>query len=133
MEGEAILINLTTGIYYSLDDVGSELWGAIVEGTSEEALTSWVGSVYGIAADQATADVARFTKALRDEDIVVDVDSGDAVPAAGTATYAPPEFERFDDMAEMFALDPPLPGLTCGGGRCISGRHATTGTGCLCC
>lgn len=111
MEGEAILINLTTGIYYSLDDVGSEMWEAIAQGTSESVLCDWVGSTYGVDAGQASADVAAFIETLRAEQIVLDADDGAALPIAGKATYAPPSFERFDDMAEMFALDPPLPGL----------------------
>ena len=28
MDGEAILINLSSGIYYSMDKVGGVLWGA---------------------------------------------------------------------------------------------------------
>jgi len=111
MEGEAILINLTTGIYYSLDDVGSELWEAIVSGTSETVLADWVVSAYAIEADKAGKDVADFLAALRSENIIVDAAEGEAIPAAAGSSYAPPSFERFDDMAEMFALDPPLPGL----------------------
>lgn len=111
MDGEAILINLTTGIYYSLDDLASELWPAIGEGTSEEALSDWIVSVYGVDETQARSDVAEFVKALRSEEIVVDTTEGLATPASGNASYAAPTFERFDDMAEMFALDPPLPGL----------------------
>jgi len=114
MEGEAILINLTTGIYYSLDDVGSELWEAIVQGTSEAVLTEWVASAYDLDVAQAGTDVAGFVQALQAEEIIVAGTDGSAVPAAGQATYAPPSFERFDDMAEMFALDPPLPGLANG-------------------
>jgi len=67
MEGEAILINLTTGIYYSLDDVASEMWEAIVQGTSETALAGWATSTYGVSEVQAAADVAAFVQALHAE------------------------------------------------------------------
>ena len=111
MDGEAILINLTTGIYYSLDDVASELWGAIGEGTSEAALVSWITTHYGIDEIKAQTEVSQFVAELISEEIVVDGAEGSAVPAAGGSAYQTPSFERFDDMADMFALDPPLPGL----------------------
>ena len=111
MEGEAILINLTTGIYYSLDDVASELWEAISEGSSEPALSTWIASNYNVDIDQSKKDITAFFDELLAEEIVVETAEGAATPAAGSANYAAPKFERFDDMAEMFALDPPLPGL----------------------
>ena len=68
-----------------------------------------MGSMSGMSG--LDSDVAEFVKALRSEEIVVDTTEGLATPASGNASYAAPTFERFDDMAEMFALDPPLPGL----------------------
>lgn len=42
IDGEAILIHLVTGTYYSLDGVGAELWGALAAGVDRDALV-WPG------------------------------------------------------------------------------------------
>jgi len=38
-------------------------------------------------------------------------DAGPAVPDVQPQPYEAPKLTRFDDMADMFALDPPLPEL----------------------
>lgn len=116
VEGEAILINLTSGLYYSMDKVGGLVWSMIVHGSSVEQVAEAVADRYSVPVAQAREDVRRLVRELLDENLIaLSMGSPAAVAPAGTAAnsqlYETPKLTRFDDMADMFALDPPLPEL----------------------
>jgi len=116
MDGEAILINLSSGIYYSLDDVASCMWSSIEGGATAEQIAAQVCEQFDTSPDHVLTDMRGFISMLQDEGLirVADEEPGNrtiATSTAGKADYAAPSMEKFDDMAEMFALDPPLPGL----------------------
>jgi len=116
MDGEAILINLGTGIYYSLDDVASSVWSSIEQGATTEQVAAQVCAQFDCSSERALADVPEFLATLHAEGLIrtAEEEPCDRVvttAVAGKAGYATPSMEKFDDMAEMFALDPPLPGL----------------------
>ena len=117
VEGEAILINLTSGLYYSMDKVGGFVWSMIVDGTSVEQVAEVVAARYGVPVAGAREDVRRLVRELLDENLIaVSIGQPANEPSFGAATansepYEAPKLTRFDDMADMFALDPPLPEL----------------------
>lgn len=116
MDGEAILINLGTGAYYSIGSTGGFIWSLIEKRLSIDAIVRCVTEHYVVTRGQAETEVLRLVEELRVEELVaVSADgaaSGAAPPAAATRfAYEFPVIEKFTDMAEMFALDPPLPGL----------------------
>lgn len=117
IDGEAILINLSTGMYYSMDEVGGFIWTLLNDGHSLQEIAEAVTHHYDVAPETATADVLRLGGALLDEALVTVATDG-AAPAALSQTngsskqaYTTPELTKFDDMADLFALDPPLPSL----------------------
>ncbi len=117
MDGEAILINLSTGIYYSLDEVGSCIWSAIEHGATIEQIADLVCASFDASRDQVLKDLEDYTGTLTEEGLTgINDEESSTGPVIDTpeskATYVTPKLEKFDDMAEMFALDPPLPGLT---------------------
>lgn len=118
IDGEAIIINLSTGVYYSLDDVGGVIWALLERGASLGETAAAVADRYEIPAEQARADVERLALELCQEELLVRSDrepSSTAPVQLGNGgeirPYAPPRLNRFDDMAELFAQDPPLPEL----------------------
>ena len=114
MDGEAILINLTTGVYYSLDDTGGVIWSLIEGGTTADAIVQLLSSRYGRDAEVMRADVAPFVAGLVEEGLVLastEANAGSIVDVAMPDAWNAPQMEKFTDMADMFALDPPLPGL----------------------
>lgn len=118
VEGEAILINLTSGLYYSMDKVGGMVWSMIVHGSSVEQLAQAVAAQYSVPIAQAREDVRRLVGELLDESLIVLHSMGapatvapPSTVAANSQPYETPKLTRFDDMADMFALDPPLPEL----------------------
>ena len=121
IDGEAILINLSTGLYYSMGKVGGRVWSLIEQNRNSRDIASAISAEYEITAAAAANDVAELVEQLAAEKLI---DAGPedaglrAVPqiANGTAkaAYAKPELRKFGDMAEIFAMDPPLPGLAKG-------------------
>jgi hypothetical protein len=116
MDGEAILINLTTGAYYSIPATGGFIWSLVEKKLSIDDIVGAVASHYDVARSQAEADVLRLGEELHSEGLVTvspsAATSGSAPqPAGARLPYQAPTLEKFTDMAEMFALDPPLPGL----------------------
>ncbi len=118
VDGEAIMINLTNGTYYSMDNVGGWLWQFVEDGRSLEEMIAAIGARYEVRPEQAQADLWLLAERLVEEDLVV-VDGETAslardLPNGGPhkMAYEPPKLNTYRDMAELLALDPPVPGLS---------------------
>jgi len=116
-EGEAILINLSTGVYYSIDRVGATLWEMIAAHHTVEAMVHALTSRYEVSPEQARADVERLLDELLQENLVL-LSSADPAPRTPAepgpnprAAYAAPTLTVYRDMGDLLALDPPMPGL----------------------
>ena len=118
MDGEAILINLSNGIYYSMDKVGGLIWEMVEERRSLEEMVARVVASYEVSEEQARADVERLMEELVQENLVAAAKDGAAlsgVSEPGEATekvpYEAPKLNIYRDMGDLLALDPPTPGL----------------------
>ena len=119
IDGEVIIINLTTGNYYSVKGSGSDVWD-VVAGSPGLTADDVVAAV-GTRVDRPVAEIARevesFLEDLRTEGLVV----GDPAIGAGVATlaaigptgdgaerrpFAPPVLEKYSDMQDLVLLDP---------------------------
>src|SRR4051812_25200834 len=118
MDGEAILINLGTGIYYSMGTTGGFIWSLIEKRLAIQQIVARVVEQYDVSEAEASADVLRLSEELCKEGLAVTAAGTQATDAilpamtGGRLPYETPSIEKFVDMAEMFALDPPLPGLS---------------------
>jgi hypothetical protein len=114
VDGEAILINLSNGLYFSLDKVGAYIWSMIAAGSTVELIARSVSDRYGVPTERTRPDVRKLVAELLGENLI---EAGNGTPAltasttVGSEPYEPPTLVRYDDMADMFALDPPLPEL----------------------
>jgi hypothetical protein len=121
IDGEAILINLTTGLYYSMGKVGGRVWSLIEQNCNTEDIAAAITTEYDVPAATAGSDVQALVTQLAAENLI-DVNpagaaaqgSAKVASVAGKASYVKPELRKFSDMAEIFAMDPPLPGLAKG-------------------
>lgn len=117
MDGEAIVINLSTGIYYSLGTTGGFIWSLIEKRPCIQDIVRCVAEHYEVGESEAERDVLRLSTELCNEGLAVASVVGPAGstlpgPAGQRLQYETPAMEKYEDMAEMFALDPPLPGLS---------------------
>jgi coenzyme PQQ synthesis protein D (PqqD) len=118
VDGEAIILNLVNGSYYSLDQVGGRIWTLLDEQRPLEQIVKAVASEYAVTLDQARADLERLLAELLDEQLIVtDAESTESAgpPTAPTGAsrlpYSQPHLQVFHQMAELLALDPPMPSL----------------------
>ena len=77
LEGEMVLLNLATGVYFGLDPVGTRIWTLIEAHRSSDEIVETLTAEYEVDADTLGADLAHFLKSLRDNELV-DVDDGSA-------------------------------------------------------
>ena len=120
VDGEAVMINLGTGMYYTLAGTGCEAWAMVEQRRTLAEMSETLATRYRVAPAAVLIDLQRLAGELLEEGLVrltTDpggvVSQGDAarVPSAAGSAYAPPELCRYTDMAEVLALDPPLPVL----------------------
>jgi Coenzyme PQQ synthesis protein D (PqqD) len=117
IEGEAVLIDLTTGVYYSLAGVGGSIWSLIEAGSSVERIVEAIAGRYEASREQVEADVAGLVGELERQKLIVVADGGPAgggdpqAPPDGKLPYDTPELKTYRDMGDLLALDPPLPGI----------------------
>ena len=117
IDGEAIIINLANGIYYSMDKVGALIWETLAEGHSLAEVTVAVLARYDIPQEQAEADVQKLAAELVQENLLVGSQDAPAFLNGGTIEspqklpYEVPQLNIYRDMGDLLALDPPTPGL----------------------
>jgi hypothetical protein len=118
MDGEAILINLSNGMYYSMDQVGASIWEMVVERHTPQEIATGLCGTYNVSMVQAQADVDRLVAELLDASLALATDVAAASEwEYGVAEqlpklpYVTPELKGYSDMADLLALDPPMPGL----------------------
>jgi len=117
IDGEAIIINLANGIYYSLDKVGGLIWDMVQSEHSLEEMIMAVTDRYEVSREQVDADVQALVEELLRENLVAVSENGG--PAAETRQaahgeklpYEAPKLNIYRDMGDLLALDPPTPGL----------------------
>jgi hypothetical protein len=117
IDGEAIVMNVSSGAYYSITGAGADIWELLEAGSSIAETVAFMADRYDVPDDVVAGDVGTLLASLLDEGLLVE-SAGSAVPpeapvpaAGGAGPYRPPSFEKFTDMAEMLALDPPMPEL----------------------
>lgn len=117
MDGEAILINLADGMYYSMDLAGGYVWTLIEKEASLDDIAASVSAHYDVDTAVARQDIERLVTQLLAAGLVVEASVADAAPVTPPApverrqAYQPPALNAYDDMAELLALDPPHPGM----------------------
>ena len=122
LDGEAIVINLATGSYYAIPDVGAVIWQGIEERCSLQEIAVRVSANYEVSVEQAGADALELAERLMQEGVVAIATDIPASPAAQPTAparrtpYAAPQLVAFSDMRNLLALDPPMPSIDALGG-----------------
>lgn len=118
LDGEAIMINLAQGTYYSLDEVGTLVWELIEREHTLGQIVEVITRRFHVRAEAVEIDVRRLVEEMLEEGIVVRVARKASQVAAPPVSeprsrklaYRPPEFSIYRDMADLLALEPPSPG-----------------------
>jgi len=106
-EGEVIALNLASGTYYSLRDLGAVLWRDLAAGHSVESLSALaVGALGGIQAVIDFAAAMEVQGLLRPASSPVVPVGEPRLGAALAMGISGVIFEAFEDMQSLFLLDP---------------------------
>lgn len=114
LDGEAVIMNLESGHYFSARALGGVLWEAIIAGASVPELAEAVANTWQ-SVDLPPPLQEFVDKLLEHKLIVADLarEHSDAEPALAKAlqlfagrTYQEPALDVFTDMQDLLLLDP---------------------------
>ncbi len=71
MEGEAVILNLTNGIYYTLDRVGTVIWQEVTAGKDIEEIVKIVCARFDEEASVVRGDIEKLLAHLKQEQLIV--------------------------------------------------------------
>ena len=114
IDGEAIIMNLTNGAYYSMLGSGAVVWSLIEQGTAIERIPDALAQVFEVEPSRARPEVERLIAELLAEDLVVSAEAAPATDRPATAARLPwtaPALNKYTEMADLLALDPPMPAI----------------------
>jgi hypothetical protein len=115
IDGEAVIINLDSGNYYSLVEVGSFIWGLIENGASASEVQHLVLQGYDGNATDVDRSVQELLAQLQQENLIVPLDGAEAFESDQVLSsnnghkkpsFNPPVLHKYSDMQELLLLDP---------------------------
>jgi hypothetical protein len=114
VDDEAVIINLETGSYYSLELVGAEIWSMLTAHLSLGAIVEHLARRYAGDRSEMELAVHGLVGELHRERLIVAAEDGIAAPplspgpapAEGLRPFRVPVLQKFTDMQELLLLDP---------------------------
>lgn len=113
LDGEAVIIDFETGAYYSMDEIGSQVWSLIDEGFCQSEIVSEFSHYYDQPAADINEAIMPFIEKLLAENLICLVGN---VPAKKPGSDTPissekkvfqaPVLQKFTDMQDLLLLDP---------------------------
>lgn len=110
IDGEAILMNHDTGMYFNSTGSGGLIWRAISMGASRDQTVAVLAAHYDLESDAVRADVTAFIAELDRHGLIVSggaaMANAPSLPGPASVAYAPPELGVHADLADLLLLDP---------------------------
>jgi hypothetical protein len=115
IDGEAIVVNLETGAYYSLQGIGSVIWSLVEAGATRAAITAAIAGRFAGEEGEIAVAVDRLLDELLEEGLIAlrtDVPgataelSDETLSPSARAPFVPPTLAKYTDMADLLLLDP---------------------------
>jgi hypothetical protein len=116
LEGEAVIVNLATGSYYSTENSGAAIWNLLVQGATISEIVRYLDLHYTEIPKDVDRLVKQWLDHLEAESLVVgeqreeDTAGGltRVVGEEGTSKtpFMEPKVEKYTDMEDLLLLDP---------------------------
>lgn len=110
IDGEAIIMQLRTGHYFSARGSGAAIWSLFGQGVDLATISEVIADKTGAAVHDVHADVSKFaaeaeSHALGSIEEALEAGTAATVPEL-TGVWAAPVLEVFSDMQDLLLLDP---------------------------
>ena len=115
IDGEAVLVNMENGSYYSIDSVGAVVWDYIEKGLSSSQIVEAISAQYAGEQADITIGIEQLFDDLQTEQLIVVGESAvsnnhtvinRANPAASKPKFVAPILNKYTDMEDLLLLDP---------------------------
>ena len=113
IDGEAIMINLVSGSYYTLDSLGGEVWELLEKSPSVEDIVTQLSFRYDASDDVIRSAVENLLEQLSREQLIAPDDisgAASSLPSGSRSAqllpFRAPRLEKFTDMQDLILLDP---------------------------
>ncbi len=110
VDDEALLIDLTTGAYFSAVGAGAVAWSGAAAGQTAVEIAAMIAEQFSISTVDAERDVGAFLETLVTEGLLAERPA-DLVPEpvgaiVTTRAYQAPSLEKYTDLSDLILLDP---------------------------
>jgi len=110
---EVVIVNLGNGNYYSVDNVGAEVWALLEKGMPVTGVVADLVNRYSGDRAEIENALARFLADLQSDSLIVPLE-GDGPPmeskgeaeSAVKQPFTAPVLNKYTDMQELLLLDP---------------------------
>ncbi len=118
IDGEAVIVNLDTGNYYSLLKSGADMWSLITGGATVDETTESMAKLFEGDAAKIRDAVSLLVDSLRQENLIVPDEvereavtpeqcvEAETAPANGKPVFEAPGLQKYGDMQDLLLLDP---------------------------
>jgi hypothetical protein len=116
IDGEAVIVNLQNGSYYSIDKIGAVVWSYLEKGLSMSQIIDIIAVKYSGEAAAIKHALEQLFAQLQDEQLIVPVETapsnGDFSDVRGAANgeikpqFEAPVLHKYTDMEDLLLLDP---------------------------
>jgi hypothetical protein len=111
IDGEAVVINLERGVYFSIRGIGLGIWTDVLAGASVDDVTTSLCARHPQDAARIPSDVSAFIDRLMEEGLIRSSShtarsSACIGQANSDSGYDVPSLEKYTDMEALLLLDP---------------------------
>lgn len=71
LDGETVILDLASGTYSGLNEVGTTIWNLLNEPKSFSAIQTAIEEKYAVSSEQCAADLASFLQELIDNNLLI--------------------------------------------------------------
>jgi len=114
IEGEAVIINMEMGHYYSIDQTGARIWELVDKRASADEIIQSFTKYYAGDPKTIQRSVLDFLAELQRENLIVPASketddqnfSGNVITPTERPPFNQPELHKYTDMQDLLLLDP---------------------------
>jgi hypothetical protein len=70
VKGETVVLNIESGVFYTLNEVGRFIWELIADGHNFESITSQITNRFEVSPEQSRDDAEKFITRLVEENVL---------------------------------------------------------------